>query len=137
MKGLINILELLLTGIILIIAFFHFFPQYSIRTNWSSVLLDLSTKDVLSTIDRLDKVYNYSIDNDEFEMFMNKIFSPEYSGEPYIWWKEVHNLPGGESTANIPYFVEAKKETIVDVYVDPSDDKFYVYTFSLGLGYPY
>ena len=141
MKGLINILELLITGIILILAFFHFFPQYSIRTDWSSVLLGLSTKDVLNTIDRLNKTYDYSIDNDDgvintgFEILMNKTFSPEYSGEPYVWWKEIHSLPNGINTTNIPYFTEAKKETIVDVIV--IDGEFYVYTFSLGMGYPY
>ena len=138
MKGLINILELLLTGVILVLAFFHFFPQYSIRTNWSSVLLDLSTKDILNTIDRLNKTYDYSIATgvgNEFEVFMSEVSSPEYSGESYVWWKEIHNLPNGINTTNTPYFTEAKKETIVDVVV--IDEEFYVYTFSLGIGYPY
>ena len=138
MKGLVNVLELLLTGVILILAFIHFFPQYSITTGWSSVLLDTYVVDTLNTIDRLDKTYDYAIasgDPNEFEQFMNKTFSPYYTGQSFIWWKEVDNLPGGQDTSRKPYFTEAKREAIVDV-VDIGGT-FYVYSLSLGLGYPY
>jgi len=139
MKGIASVLELLLTGIILILAFLHFFPQYSIRTNWDSALLELSVKDTLNTIDRLNKTYDFSImacQGSEFETFMNKTFSPVYSDEAYVWWKEVENLDDqGGISCRVPYFTKGKKETIVDVVV--IDDTFYVYSFTLGLGYPY
>ncbi len=138
MKGIVSILELLITGVILLLAFTHFFPQYSIKTKWSSELLDISVKDTLTTTDRLNKTYDYataSCQGSDFETFMNNIFSAEYSSEPYIWWKEVSNIDGNEVSCDTPYFTEAKKETMVDVVV--VDETFYVYSFTLGLGYPY
>ena len=78
MKGIINILEFLLTGAILILAFLHFFPQYSIKTEWSSTLLGLSVIDTLNTIERLNKTYDFATDSGEFQSFMNKIYSPQY-----------------------------------------------------------
>jgi len=140
MKGIVSVLELLLTGIILVLAFLHFFPQYSIRTNWSSALLDLSVIDTLNTIDRLEKTYDYAIaecQDSEFEVFMNNTFSPEYSNEVYIWWKDISDIDGSEISCDAPYFTEAKKETIVDVFENPTTDDFYVYSFCLGIGYPY
>ena len=135
MKGVVSIIELLITGVILILAFIHFFPQYSIRTNWSSTLLDLSVKDTLNTIDRLNKTHDFavaSIEGNEFEAFMEKLYSPEYTNQAFVWWKEVNGLGASSS---VPYFTEAKKETMVDVIV--IDEIFYVYSFTLGLGYPY
>jgi hypothetical protein len=141
MKGVVSILELLITGIVLILAFVHFFPQYTVRTNWSPAILDMTIVDTLSTIDNLDRTYSYATSNcqgSNFEDFMDQVFSSQYSGEPYVWWKEVvdHNNGMSEVNCPIPYFTEAKKETIVDVFED-SEGNFYMYSFSLGLGYPY
>ncbi len=135
MKGVVSIIELLVTGVILILAFIHFFPQYSIRTNWSSTLLDLSVKDTLNAIDRLNKTHDFavaSIEGNEFETFMEKLYSPEYTNQTFVWWKEVNGLG---ASSNVPYFTEAKKEAMVDVIV--IDEIFYAYSFTLGLGYPY
>ncbi|MBD3155939.1 MAG: hypothetical protein GF368_04780 [Candidatus Aenigmarchaeota archaeon] len=141
MKGVVSILELLITGIILILAFVHFFPQYTVRTNWSPALLDTIVTDSLSTIDNLDRTYDYAIDNCQgsgFETFMENTFSPDHSNEVYVWWKEVEDFNDGMNEVNCPapYFTEAKKETMIDVFED-SDDNFYVYSLSLGMGYPY
>jgi len=136
MKGIVNILELLITGVILILAFLHFFPQYSIKTNWSSVLLDSLVKDTLSTIDGLNKTYDFAISlGPEFEDFMEDLHTPPNTNQTYVWWKEVDNLPGGHDTSNRPYFRKAKEETMVDVI--ESGDDYYVYSFTLGMGYPY
>jgi len=141
MKGVVSILELLITGIVLILAFVHFFPQYTVKTNWSPALLDLILIDTLSTIDNLDRTYSYAVapcQGSNFETFMRNVFSSQYSGEPYVWWKEVEDYNNGINEVNcpIPYFTEAKKETIVDVFED-SEGNFYMYSLSLGLGYPY
>ncbi len=139
MKGIISILELLITGVILVLAFVHFFPQYSIRTNWNLVLLDLRVRDTLTTIDRLNKTYDFSIaagTGNQFETFMEKVYSPEYFKQTLVWWKEIHGSSYDQfRNSSIPYFTQAQKETIVDTIV--IEDTFHVYSFTLGLGYPY
>jgi hypothetical protein len=138
MKGIVNVLELLLAGIILILAFLHFFPQYSVRTNWSSVILELMVRDTLTIIERTNKIYEFTTQDSNFENFMSNLYSLDSTGQSLIWWKEIDvsspALPGASST-NRPYFTEAKEETIVDV-VEISDE-FYIYSFTLGMGYPY
>lgn len=137
MKGIITFLELLITAAILILSFLHFFPQYSIRTNWASVLLDLTLMDTLNTIDAIGKTYEYATSagqDSSFEKFMEKLYSPQYTERAYIWWKEVSGLPGGYSTP-IPYYRESKKESLIDVV--EIGGNYYVYSFTIGLGYPY
>ncbi len=139
MKGIISILELLITGVILVLAFVHFFPQYSIKTNWNSALLNLQVRDTLNTIDRFNKTFDFSTASgtgNQFEIFMKKLYSPEYTNQTLVWWKEVHGSSYDQfRNSTIPYFTQAKKETIVDVF--NNGDTFYVYSFTLGLGYPY
>ncbi|MEM5793232.1 MAG: hypothetical protein QXY45_02635 [Candidatus Aenigmatarchaeota archaeon] len=136
MKGVVNIFELLITAIILILAFLHFFPQYSIHVNWDSALLDSYVKDTLITIDRLGQTYTFAADDSEFENFMSRLFDPSKTGQALIWWKEVRSYPLGiSSSTRKPYFSSSAKESLVDVvYVG---DTFYVYSFTLGIGYPY
>jgi hypothetical protein len=139
MKGIVSILELMITGVILILSFLHFFPQYSIKNNWGSTILQVEVADTLTTIDRLNKTYDYAIangPNNQFDNFMNNIFSSKYSKQTLIWWKEIRDSTYvGFRNSTMPYFTQSKKETIVDVLVD--GDNFYVYSFTLGLGYPY
>ncbi len=139
MKGIASVLELMITGVILVLAFIHFFPQYSIKTNWSSTLLGLQLKDMLTTIDRMNKTFDYSIatgPNSQFENFMGGIYSPQYSKQTLVWWKEIHCSSYDQfRNSTVPYFTQSQKETIVDVFVD--NDIFYIYSFTLTLGYPY
>jgi len=75
-KGIVNILELLLAGVILMLAFIHFFPQYSIKNQWSYALLEVYARDTLKTIDNLDNTYDYALADgvgNEFDNFMNRI----------------------------------------------------------------
>jgi len=134
MKGIVNIIELTITSVILVLAFLHFFPQYSIKTKWNSVLLDIYVQDTLTTIDRIGNTYTFATNTFEFNNFMNRVFSPEYGNQVFVWWKEIDGLPGDYNSKK-PYFSEAKKETIIDVV--NIGDEFYVYSFTLGLGYPY
>lgn len=142
MKGIVSILELMITGIILVLAFIHFFPQYSIKTNWDSVLLDLQVKDVLTTIDRSDKTLEYAVSDDSgaFDNFMNTIYNIDYSNQTMVFMKEIQGTCQefqGQTFKNSKsrYFAKSQKETIVDVFSD--GDTFCIYSFTLILGYPY
>ncbi len=128
----------MLTAIILILAFLHFFPQYSVKTEWDSVLLGVKVKDILNTIDRMNKTHDFATSTSEFDEFIESIFQPD-SGlieTPMIWWKEVEGPAGtGIETEDEPYLTEGHKESMVDVF--NISNTYYNYTFTLGLGYPY
>jgi hypothetical protein len=140
MKGIMSIIEVMITGMILFIAFLHFFPQYVIKSRWDKALLMVKVRDALNTIDRLNKTYEFAKSNDEFDQFMNRVFKPEKTGGVVVWWKVVNNI--NSPSYEIPYFTEGYSESIVDVVNTTeggcSDSNCYkVYSFSLGLGYPY
>ncbi|MDI6826133.1 MAG: hypothetical protein QMD36_02980 [Candidatus Aenigmarchaeota archaeon] len=133
MKGIMSIIEVMITGMILFVAFLHFFPQYVVRSKWDKALLVIKVRDTLNTIDRLNKTYDFAMDNDEFNDFMNRIFLPEKTGGVVVWWKVVE----GDITVpyQIPYFTEGYKESMVDVYNTTTGLK--IYSFTIGIGYPY
>ncbi len=119
MKGsIISVIEVMLTGIILILAFYHFFPQYVIRSKWDRVLLSVKVMDTLKTIDDLDRTYEFAVNTSNFNSFMGRVLKPEYHGA-LVWWKETKDLEGYTEDMEIPYFTEAQKETIVDVEIHP------------------
>ncbi|MFH8080854.1 MAG: hypothetical protein QXO84_03185 [Candidatus Aenigmatarchaeota archaeon] len=128
MKGIITILEVALAGTIIIMLFLYFFPQYQSKNDWSEVLLQTTTQDILAIIDLSNKTYTFATNNNEFDNFMKNITA---SNPTYLWWKEVDNLPNGKST-KILYFKKAKKATIVDVVYEGG--AFRVYSFTLYLG---
>ncbi|MBU5690111.1 MAG: hypothetical protein QXM68_02635 [Candidatus Aenigmatarchaeota archaeon] len=128
MKGVTALLEATLAGIILIMLFMYFFPQFSIKTEWTSNLLQQTTNDVLLIIDNTNQVYNFARNNQNFDSFMRRLFP----NSVYIWWKSVDNLPGAQNTEKL-YFTKAKKATIVDVV--NYNGAFRVYSFTLYLGY--
>jgi hypothetical protein len=134
MKGIMSVIEVMITGLILFVAFLHFFPQYVIKSKWDKALLVIKVRDTINTIDRLNKTYDFSISNDEFNAFMNRTFLPEKTGGVVVWWKVVTNNPQAQ-TYQTPYFTEGYKESIVDVY--NITDGYHVYSFTIGLGYPY
>jgi hypothetical protein len=133
MKGIMSIIEVMITGMILFIAFLHFFPQYTIKSRWDKALLVVKVRDTLNTIDRMNKTYTFATSDTEFNNFMNRIFQPEKTGGVVVWWKTVE----GDITSSppIPYFTEGYKESIVDVYNSTAGIR--VYSFTLGMGYPY
>jgi len=133
MKGIISIIEVMITGIILVLSFLYFFPQYKIKTEWDKVLLETMVKDTINTIERMNKTYEFATDSNAFNTIMRSLFNPEKTGMAIVWWKEVDGINVPEE--KLPYFTEGYKETIVDVYNDTSG--YHVYSFTLGLGYPY
>lgn len=141
MKGVISMIEVLITGTILLLAFMHFFPKYLIQSKWDNVLLVVKVRDTIQTIDNLNKTFEFAKDSNEFEDFMDSIFPPEFTGA-MIWWKQIEQVEGdnfmseeGITNDPIPYFTEGHKKTIVDVVNTTSG--YHVYSFTLGLGYVY
>lgn len=141
MKGIIDMIEVLITGIVLLLAFVHFFPRYVIESKWNSLLLTVKVRDTIQTVDNLNKTFEFAKDTSKFEDFMDNIFLPEATGV-MIYWKQIEQVEGdtlmseeGITNDPIPYFSEAYKETIVDVVNTTSG--YHVYSFTLGLGYPY
>jgi len=116
MKGIMSVIEVMVTGLILIMAFLHFFPQYSVRTQWDKTLLATEVMDTLNTIDRLGKTYDFATCSTAFNDFTSNLFTPETSGA-MIWWKETDNLEGYAEDMSIPYFTQGYKESMVDVEV--------------------
>lgn len=108
----------MISGILLILAFLHFFPQYSVKTEWSKVLLKENVRDTLNTLDRMNKTFEFATDpgknSTKFDDFMETLFLPRLKNVTMIWWKEVNNLTWGESMI-IPYFTEGYMESMVDV----------------------
>ena len=113
MKGVMSIIEVMITGLILLIAFLHFFPQYSIKSRWNSALLTVKVIDVLRTIDRLNKTYEFTTDLDKFDKFMNVTFLPEETGDVIVWWRNINGISAPFDKT--PYFTEGYRESMVDV----------------------
>jgi len=137
MKGIMSIIEVMITGMILFVAFLHFFPQYTIVSKWDKALLVVKVRDTLNTIDRLNKTYDFATNNVMFNDFMNRTFLPEKTGGVVVWWKVVKGDNIGAPDYTIPYFTEGYTESIADVYNDTTTGTLKIYSFSLGLGYPY
>ena len=76
----------------------------------------------------------------EFDNFMGNVFTPSASGA-MIWWKNIQSPhpyflnEEGITNRDVPYFTEAQKTTIVDVV--NTTNGYRVYSFTLGMGYPY
>ncbi len=132
MKGIISILEVLLTALILILSFLHFFPQYVVKTNWKSALLETAVIDALNTVDRMNMTYEFAKNNTQFNQFINSVYSPKYTGTALVSWKNIEDLSEGSNTT-IPYFSKGYKETMVDVVNTTAGYK--VYSFTLGMGF--
>jgi len=134
MKGVMSIIEVMITGLILLIAFLHFFPQYTIRSKWNSALLSVKVRDTIKTIDRLNETYEFATDLNKFDNFMNSVFLPEETGEITVWWRNVYGIAAPPDST--PYFTEGYREAMVDVY-NTTTNGYHVYSFTLGLGYPF
>lgn len=134
MKGVMSIIEVMITGLILLIAFLHFFPQYTIKSKWNSALLSVKVRDTIKTIDRLNETYEFATDLNKFDNFMNSVFLPEETGEVTVWWRNINGISASIDTT--PYFTEGYREAMVDVY-NTTTNGYHVYSFTLGLGYPF
>jgi len=103
-------------------------------------LLHTKVMDTLNTIDNLNKTYEFATNSNEFNEFMGSVFQPEATGGVVVWWKLVDGLD--VTNEPIPYFASGYKESIVDVVNTtdggcPDNNCYKVYSFTLGLGYPF
>lgn len=128
MKGVTALLEATLAGIVIVMIFLYFFPQYSTKSEWSSAFLQATVNDVLLTIDNSGQLYNFARNTQQFDNYMNRIFS----NSVYVWWKDIEDLSTGVDTQRL-YFTKAKKATMVDVVNVNGNLVFY--TFTLYIGY--
>lgn len=140
MKGIINIIEVITVAIILLMALIFFFPHYSVKSKWNSVLLSIRVRDTLNSIENMNKTLEFAKNQNTFDNFMKNIFTPSTSGA-IIWWKDIQSptpnflIEEGIDKQPIPYFTEAAEEKIIDVV--NTTYGYRVYTFTLGMGYPY
>ena len=86
MKGQINIVELIFVIIALLIAFSILFPGFSYQSKWPAALLLLGSKDLILTMDRIGKLYEYSFDSVAFLSFIDS--AAPASKTNWIIWPE-------------------------------------------------
>jgi len=83
-KSFVAMLEMILVVIALFIAFNVFFPGFSYKNRWSEALLLQTARDVMLTADRIDKLYEYSFNQNSLQNFLNDVVS----SESIISWSE-------------------------------------------------
>ncbi|MEM0473631.1 MAG: hypothetical protein QXF88_02850 [Candidatus Aenigmatarchaeota archaeon] len=127
MKGVTALLEATLAGVLIIMIFLYFLPQYSTKSEWSSAFLQMTVNDVILTIDNSNQLYNFARNTNQFDSYMNRMFS----NSVYVWWKDIENLPTGTDTQRL-YFTKAKKATMVDVVNVNGNLVFYSFTLYMG-----
>lgn len=71
MKGQINIVEMIFVLIILLVAFSVFFPRFFYESKWNDAYLLLTSRDLILTMDRIGKLYDFSFDTDSLKIFLN------------------------------------------------------------------
>jgi hypothetical protein len=86
MKGIINIMELILVLTILFIAFSILLPGFSYRGKWSTAYLLLTGRDLIITIDRLNALYTYSFNPSSLNAFITLVIPANKTN--IIWWPE-------------------------------------------------
>jgi len=73
MKGQMGIIEMIISAVALLVALTILFPVFSYSTRWPDALIMLKGRDIVSTIYRLDKLYNYSFNDAELRGFLEKV----------------------------------------------------------------
>lgn len=74
MKGVVSIMELIIAGIFLLTIFSVLFPRFAYEHRWEEALLLLKARDIILTLDRYGKLYEYSFDSGGLSHFLSKIF---------------------------------------------------------------
>jgi len=87
MKGIINIVELIFVLAILFIAFGVLLPGFSYRSKWSTAYLLLISRDAITTIDRLNKIHEYSFNSSLLNDFIENVTPTSRTN--IIWWPEI------------------------------------------------
>jgi len=86
MKGIMNTIELIFVLIALFIAFGVLLPGFSYRGKWSTAYLLLMSRDMITTVDRINKLYDYSFSTSLLNSFIENITPANKTN--ILWWSE-------------------------------------------------
>lgn len=84
MKGQISLIEMITSAIILFITLTILFPSISYQDRWSEALILLKGRDLVLTIDRIEKLYKFSFDSESLKNFLNRTLNETN----LIYWSE-------------------------------------------------
>ncbi len=87
MKGIVSIIEMVITVIVLFTAFNVIFPRNVYQTNWGVAQTLLNGRDALTTMDRMGVLYQYSYNRSALTDFAVKTV-----GNASIVWSDVNGL---------------------------------------------
>jgi len=87
MKGQMNIVELVFVLVAMLIAFGIFFPRFTYENRWKEAYLLIDSRDLILTMDRMNKLYSYSFDKDALSSFIDSIIPTNKTN--LIAWSEV------------------------------------------------
>jgi hypothetical protein len=77
MRGVVSIVELVIAGIFLLTMFSVLFPRFTYEHRWEEAMLLLRARDIILTLDRYGKLYEYSFDHEKLSNFLVDIFPKE------------------------------------------------------------
>jgi hypothetical protein len=86
MKAQINIIELITVLIAIFIAFGVLFSRFSYKNKWGEASLIIASRDLILTMDRIGKLYNYSFGIEPLSSFLDKF--PSLNKTNLIAWSE-------------------------------------------------
>lgn len=86
-KGIVSMIEMVITAVVLLTAFNIIFPGNLYKTNWGRSQLLLNSRDVISTLDHLGKLYYYSYSPSDLNYLIGSIL-----GNSTISWVETNGL---------------------------------------------
>ncbi len=82
-KGIISIIEMVITAVVLLTAFSIIFSQNVYTNNWDRANLILNGRDIVTTIDNLGRLYYYSYNQSALSDFLLNTLGPSF-----IFWSE-------------------------------------------------
>lgn len=82
MKAQISTVEMIISVIILFIAFNILFPGFSFKSRWGEASLLVKGRDILLTMDRTNKLLEYSFNTTSLQNFVNRAFP---ANDTIIW----------------------------------------------------
>lgn len=87
MKGQITIVELIFVLVALLIAFGIFFPRLTYENRWKEAYLMINSRDLILTMDRMNKLYEYSFDKNSLSIFIDSIIPTNRTN--LVAWSEI------------------------------------------------
>lgn len=86
-KSQINIVEMVVVLTVLLVVFGTFFQPFFYKTRWKEAQILLFSRDLLLTLDRMNKIYDISFDTNLLYNFLDAKFN--ISNKTLVAWKEI------------------------------------------------